>query len=783
MQKVQIYVEDVLLDTFNDENIQLTSTIQDVKDIGKVFTDYSHTFTVPASDINNKVFRHYYNYYITSGAYDSRKKKSAEIHINYSPFRIGKVYLNSVKMRFNKPFAYVLIFYGNTVSLKDLIGDDELTDLTYLNNFNHKYTDPIVKEGFEDGLDFVVQGQTKQNAIIYPLITSKKRLFFNSDTPTDIELNTTGNIYYNNDPKDTTRGLEFTDLKPAIKTYHIIEAIESQYNLSFTQGFFGSTPFENLYLWLSNLKGEFNEQDGLKLFQYDAKTNEFEDNTTYRGPGSSWTNQNLAGVSFESDTVTITKSTGTDEYKIAMRVAYAPKISFDIVFTEVDALGNEIYEYVTKPGDLSGNSIFFVGYYTAFTSSSSAGTRRFKVRIRSDEWSSVNLILHVIRNDGGTPALEAWSSISNDVSLNVDVSITKDYVMPKMKVMTFLTGLFKMFNLTAYYIDDLSDSQYNLNGKPTIYVDTLDNYYADAVNNKIGATIDITKYVDSTEHEVDSVMPFSDIEFKYKSNSSLLMENHEDQFNEVFGNAEFDVRNDFIDPITGEYLIDRGTKYEIDIPFTHMKYERLVDLAPLDNAHDQTDNTSIQWGYSAGGEFTSNTDVTPPTGDYNSLDIKPLLFYGIRETNLPSASAANNNRDGRINWLFGGTSSGVQNYWRPSNSNEDGTPTTPPAYTLNFDQEVDEWQGVNYSTDVPGAETNSLYYVFYRSYIRGVFNPAKRMFKVTVYLPPRIIINYRLNDQIKIHDMMFRINSITTNLTTGKSELELLNIFSNEIVE
>ena len=42
-----------------------------------------------------------------------------------------------------------------------------------------------------------------------------------------------------------------------------------------------------------------------------------------------------------------------------------------------------------------------------------------------------------------------------------------------MKNIDFLTGIFKMFNLTAYYIDDIADADF---GK--IYVDTLDNYYA-----------------------------------------------------------------------------------------------------------------------------------------------------------------------------------------------------------------------------------------------------------------------------------------------------------------
>ena len=71
MQRVQLYVEDTdsnlqLVDLFQDESIQVTSTIQDIRDIGKVFTDYSQTFNVPASDTNNKIFRHFYNYYITN---------------------------------------------------------------------------------------------------------------------------------------------------------------------------------------------------------------------------------------------------------------------------------------------------------------------------------------------------------------------------------------------------------------------------------------------------------------------------------------------------------------------------------------------------------------------------------------------------------------------------------------------------------------------------------------------------------------------------------------------
>ena len=46
------------LDLFEDEQITLTQTIQDIRDIEKVFTDFSKTFNLPASSVNNRLFKH-----------------------------------------------------------------------------------------------------------------------------------------------------------------------------------------------------------------------------------------------------------------------------------------------------------------------------------------------------------------------------------------------------------------------------------------------------------------------------------------------------------------------------------------------------------------------------------------------------------------------------------------------------------------------------------------------------------------------------------------------------
>ena len=62
------------LNLFDYEAVNLNQKIKDVRDISKIFTDYSQSFKVPASSNNNRIFKHYYNYNIQDG-FDARFKK------------------------------------------------------------------------------------------------------------------------------------------------------------------------------------------------------------------------------------------------------------------------------------------------------------------------------------------------------------------------------------------------------------------------------------------------------------------------------------------------------------------------------------------------------------------------------------------------------------------------------------------------------------------------------------------------------------------------------------
>ena len=94
MANFQLLIQNQRVELFNDESVSLTQTIQDIKDISKVFTDFTKPFTLPASRTNNKIFKHYYRFNISSPYnFDARKKISAEIRINNLPFRSGKLRL------------------------------------------------------------------------------------------------------------------------------------------------------------------------------------------------------------------------------------------------------------------------------------------------------------------------------------------------------------------------------------------------------------------------------------------------------------------------------------------------------------------------------------------------------------------------------------------------------------------------------------------------------------------------------------------------------------------
>ncbi len=697
MQNIQLYIEGQRMDMFKDESVSLTQTIQNVKDIAKVFTNFTKTFSLPASKDNNKIFEHYYNFNIDDG-FDARVKKNATIELNYFPFEKGKIKLEGVDMRDNKPYAYRVTFFGDTVDLKDLLGEDKLEALTWLNNFTHDYKMSSVKVALQAGVDKTVDSVTYTDALVAPLITHTTRLYYDSGAhgTTDYEYPnaTGGNLYYQSGTHHH-HGVYWGELKYAIRVHLIIKAIEEQYGITFSTDFFNTTndPYYNLYLWMHRKKGNIDDPNAPETYDHLVD---------FGVPDTSgWNNLTISG-----EDIIVTGMTGVNKL-VSTFTVYAPNETSNYTVSLIKA-GTVVESFSgTAP-----NSV-------AVSADLTNGTYNLKITV-SEEFTCGNASTNAVEFD----ASDLTQPISGQFTVSTfTIDATKTFSgtgqMPKMRVIDFLTGLFKVFNLTAYKQDD-----------GTIKVETLDDFYAS------GTTYTIDEYIDMSQRTVDVALPYKEINFKFKGIGTKLAIQHA-QLTQGFdwGSIEYKGGDSAIDEIAGGI-------YNVEAPFEHMKFERMLD------AGNNYSNTDAQVGW-----FVDDND-DPYLGE-------ALLFYPIQITNGTVISFLEQET------ASSGSHVQIDDYIIPSNSVSLNASTDDDV--LHFNQELNEYTP---SGDFDGT----LFENYYKNYITDVFVPKRRIIKFKAFLPLKILRKYTLADKFIINNQEYRINSITTNLGTGESDLELLNV-------
>ena len=709
MQVLQLYIEGQQIELFDDESVKMTQSIKDVRDIAKVFTEFTKTFTVPASKENNKIFMHYYNPDIVGG-FDARKKKSAEITLNYAPFKKGKIKLDSIEMKNNKPYSYKITFFGNTIQLKDLLGEDKLSDVQQLNAIEstlRTYNNSMIYSGLVNR-----NPNLTSTRFLVPMITHTQRLFFDSaDTVPD-----RGNMFHGT--VDT--GVEFNNLKPAVRLYNVLEKIEEKYGITFSDDFFNTSneSFFRLFMWLHRKKGSVESSDA---------TQKYENVVTGLGLGPDDTEDIIGyGETIDVSQNAVDKllnsyvnleTTSGNEYNLRI---YRNN---QVIYSENDIVGNKQVQYINWIGGFQ------------------AGVYKIVVEVAEGVTINFSTVEFFYSNTDSPSVTDSFETTVFSAKSEVQFLIAEQ--IPEMKVIDFLSGLFKMFNLVAYVDDD----------DTTIVVKTLDDYYD---INYSGTTpndiqiFDISEYVDVEKSSIEPSLPFKEIHFGYKDTGTVLAQNHNQFFNEEWGEVEYDGSEN-------DETIDKnvyGDIYKVELPFHHMKYERLIN-----NANNKP--TDIQYG------FFVDDNLDPYFG-------KPLLFYPIRT--IITAFSPTTGGTGPMPIVYSFNNDGTYNN---INTVPINLPVNMPSNTLNFDSSPTDLDSIHfneYPSEYTGIEyTDSLFEKYYKNYIKDIFEPINRLIKVKAFLPIKILQKLKMNDRIVINDRQHRINKITSNLKTGESQIELLN--------
>lgn len=436
MNQVDIYIGTQRLDLFDDEQISINLSVQNIQDISKLFTDFSQAFTVPATPNNNAIFSHYYRMDVT-GSFDGRLRPAARIEINSLPFRTGVVELENVQLKGTEPYAYTMTFYGDVVTLSDLFGDDYLYDLDF-SEYDHTYDDEEIWQRFRFDYD---------PNFFYPLMSPVKNWMYNSSSSEHRDENIAWHSASEN------HGIHYYELKPAMKVNAIMAAIEAKYGVTFTSTFMLSTPFQDLSLWLHRFEGYlFSSGNDIawQLINFNRNT----------GSGSQF---NLT-----TETWTVPES---QEYDLQITMA-----NVDANY-ELGVFRNGVFDYAVKVNAHPASSVTTTLENLLYTEDDT-----IQLFIRPQSPTAMN---YQCTDYSGLDSLAA-------VEFSVDQTLPAAYpfklivsdIMPEIKVKDFLAGILKMYNMVM-----VPTSSTNFISEP------LDEWYGDGTAQNFQEYIDITQYV------------------------------------------------------------------------------------------------------------------------------------------------------------------------------------------------------------------------------------------------------------------------------------------------
>lgn len=506
-RKVQVYIEGQRIELFNDEQIQVTSTQQNVADISKTYTDFSQSFTIPASTHNNAIIQHFYQSDVNA-TIDHNIRRNAFIEIDLTFFRRGKIQIEKSQLKNGQAESYTLTFYGDGKTLLDYFGEDLLSDLDYTPN-NHEYTGAEVKARIED--------DTNSYDVKYPMISSKRVWTYQGVAPTSITP-----AYYtiptssSNDIHHTSGHIHYNELFPALRVLEIFKRISAKYGVTFFGNFLDDERFTKLFLLYKN-KNEMLVVSESYLVDMQSAT-------------PSYATYDLTNA-FDTtlDTLHIESIPTVLSHLIEFNVTSAS--TGDTYFIDVYQNGNLL-------NTLFGSG---VGTYTCdFISETSGLDSVYEFKLRAVNAISIGSnIKYSVQYISSGVIVSDYATCSNAtqaIVLNTDLAS----MAPVMKISDFFSGICKMFNLTCY---STAENDYQL--------EPLDDWYS------AGAIVDISKYTDVTSIDVDRMKLYKKITMKFQDSECFLNKQFSQLFNRQYGNTTY------------QYNYD-GDEFTLDVPFENL---------------------------------------------------------------------------------------------------------------------------------------------------------------------------------------------------------------------
>jgi hypothetical protein len=369
----------VILDLYEDENIPLTLSVDDFKNVAEKVQSYSKAFNLPATKRNNQIFENLFE--LTRSAQNSitfnpyAKTKSV---LKQDGFTLFEGYLRVLDIQDKEgEISYNVNLYSEVISLADTLKDKTFSQLDFT-ELQHDYNKTQIKNSWNDlgtGITYTNSStsgfRNDFKTVKYPFVDWTHQILIAAPGGTP----TAGN------PQLVNLEQAF---RPFIQIQYLINRIFQDTEFTFESAFFGSTDFKSLYM-------DFNWGEGNELIYGLAQ---FISTDTTNSSTTSFTNLMLptddstnsaSATGFDVTTGVLTSTANDSVYVIQydFRLDKDFNATADFQWVHKDSLGNIIdtINVTSIPYTAGSSSLIWSGNLTRVLQNNETLEAQFKTSV------------------------------------------------------------------------------------------------------------------------------------------------------------------------------------------------------------------------------------------------------------------------------------------------------------------------------------------------------------------------------------------------------------------
>ena len=697
----------VICDLYQEEDIPLTLSIDDFKNVAEKVQSYSKDFDLPATKRNNQIFNNMFDVTRSDDGIIFNPYVKTKCVLKQDGFLLFEGYLRLINVKDkNGEISYNVNLYSEVIALADILKDSTFSDLDFT-ELEHEYNKTQIKYSWGlplwPGVTYInpsTSGFRTASTIRYPFIDWNHQYIVGG----------TGNLSANAGAPELV-SLEQV-FRPCIQLKYLINQIFAASGFNWTSNFFDSADFEKLYMdfnWGADNFPFTIDDSGLgKPLVGQIATTSF---TTIESADNDY------GPNIGYSSGVYTALLDNQSYNISAFYVYITDsaAAWTAVFRWKLVLGGVTSYLNVSP--ISGTGTVFATSAVPCTQILNTGdtlTPEFKSATASTTTFTLQGMDSLFGTSATTVATSASAATNNTILQTLRGELGQ---------WDFLKGIMTMFNLVSM-VDETDPDNILIEPYADVFINNTNGGIGNLTLKDRGIQHDWTEKIDASQMELK---PLTDLN---KNTIFQFVEDEDDYIFRQFKNAQSGHLYGSKEIDASGFTILQGTEEIIAEPFAATVSKPLMSQFP---------NFITPAIYAMGDDGTTE-----------GFDNSPRIFYdnGVKSSGttyfIPSQ-----------NGLF---SENQEFFLQFSHlSAIPSVVSSPPAATDTRDFVFESAQLLSALGSPP---TDNLYSTYWQPYFNELYNPNTRTMKLKVNLSPSDIASFKFYDTVFIKNRVFRVNKI-----------------------